>query len=84
MPIKQDVTMIDKYTLVHFLFGYAAKKYGLSYEQIMWIITIYELAEDAILRIFNLRRIGWEKESKHNVLMDITVALLGAKLGNDT
>lgn len=71
---------LDTYTLIHFVAGYVARKQGVSYSMIIAGSIVYELLEDKIIDSFSLSRIGWDKESKKNSLVDIAAALLGARL----
>jgi hypothetical protein len=75
-----DQKPIDGYTLVHFLVGYLARKHGASYPMIIVGSIVYELLEDKIIDSFTLSKIGWDKESKKNAIVDIAAALLGARM----
>jgi hypothetical protein len=75
-----DQKAIDGYTLVHFVAGYLARKQGASYPMIIVGSIVYELVEDKIIDSFALSKIGWDKESKKNAIVDIAAALLGARL----
>ena len=79
MTIITDKSPVDRWTLIHALWGYAGKKHGLTTTQIMIISTLYELVEDAVIDK-GLNRVGWTKEEKHNALVDILAAYLGSEL----
>lgn len=78
--MKQDVAPIDLYTLVHFLYGYLAREYNWSREDIMVGAIMYEFIEPTIIKIMrqNLGIMAWGHESKQNILWDIFIAEIGA------
>lgn len=78
----QSKSTIDFYTIVHFLYGYGAKKTGMSDTQIVLLATLYEIIEPSIIRYMreDLNLDVWGYESKKNIATDIIVAYLGSKL----
>lgn len=78
--MRQDVSPIDVYTLVHFLYGYVAKRYGYSNEAILVGAVLYEMIEPRIIDYMRntLKMDAWGHESKHNILWDILIAEFGA------
>ena len=79
MPNKST---IDLYTLVHMMYGYVAKKVGMSDTQIVGLAILYELIEPSIIKYMreDLKIDVWGYESKKNIALDVVVAYLGAKL----
>ena len=74
---------VDIYTLVHTLYGYGAKKLGMSNTQIVALAVLYELIEPSIIKYMreDLKLDVWGYESKKNIALDILVAYVGAKIG---
>jgi len=79
-----DKKPFDGYTVIHFLVGYVARRQGASYPLIISTAILYEVMEDKIIETLSLKKIGWNKESKKNSLMDIGAALIGAEIANRT
>ena len=79
--LKTERSPGDIYTLAHLGFGYTARQYGWSREDILLVATFYELIEDQLIDVLHLnRRIEWSSEPKANALVDIVAAYLGARL----
>lgn len=82
--MSQDKDAIDIYTLVHMMYGYGAKKLGMSDTEIVLLAVAYELLEPSIIKYMreNLKLNVWGYESKKNIAVDIAIAFVGAKLGD--
>jgi len=80
--MAQDKDAVDFYTLVHMMYGYGAKKIGMSDTQIVALAILYEIIEPSIIRYMreDLNLDVWGYESKKNIAVDIIVAYLGSKL----
>jgi len=81
--MAQDEDAIDLYTIAHTLYGYTAKRLGMSNTQIVLLAIAYEIIEPYIIRYMreDLNLDVWGYETKENILVDILSAYIGAKLG---
>jgi len=81
--MPQDKDAIDLYTIAHTLYGYAAKRLGMSNTQIVLLAIAYEIIEPSLIRYMreDLNLDVWGYETKENILVDILSAYIGAKLG---
>ena len=80
--MAQDKNAVDFYTFVHMMYGYGAKKVGMSDTQIVALAILYELIEPSIIKYMreDLRLDVWGYESKKNIAVDIAIAYIGSKL----
>ena len=83
--MAQDKDAVDFYTLVHMMYGYGAKRLGMSNTQIVALAILYELVEPSIIRYMreDLNLNVWGYESKKNIAVDIAIAYIGAKIAEE-